>query len=121
MRVGLVVDNLDRRRGGMSQWCWQFAAEVARRGYDLHVISQGFGDGTLLPAVTCHTIPPTKTRVAFAEAAREISRSLSLDVVHDTGLGWHFDIFQPHGGSCGLVRPPAGFLPGLDPASQAAD
>lgn len=99
MRVGLVLDDLDPRRGGMSQWCWQFAAEVDRRGYELHVISQGFGDGSLSPSVACHKVPPTKSRSAFAEAAGEISRSLALDVVHDIGLGWHFDIFQPHGGS----------------------
>jgi UDP-glucose:(heptosyl)LPS alpha-1,3-glucosyltransferase len=99
VRVGLVIDDLDPRRGGMSQWCWQFAADVVKRGYELHVISQGFGDRSLLPEVTCHTIPKIKSRCAFAEAAGEISRNLALDVVHDMGLGWHFDIFQPHGGS----------------------
>ena len=26
MRVGIVIDDLDRRRGGMSEWCWQFVA-----------------------------------------------------------------------------------------------
>jgi UDP-glucose:(heptosyl)LPS alpha-1,3-glucosyltransferase len=101
VRVGLVIDDLDPRRGGMSQWCWQFAAEVVRRGYELHVISQGFGSGTLSSLVTCHQLPRVKSRMAFAEAAAEISRKLALDVVHDMGLGWHFDIFQPHGGSYG--------------------
>lgn len=99
MRVGLVIDDLDTRRGGMSHWCWQFAAEVVKSGYELHVISQGFGDGSLSPLAVCHTIPRTKSRSAFADAAGKISRSLALDVVHDTGLGWHFDVFQPHGGS----------------------
>jgi UDP-glucose:(heptosyl)LPS alpha-1,3-glucosyltransferase len=99
VRVGLVIDDLDPRRGGMSQWCWQFAAEVVKRGYELHVISQSFGGGSLSPRVACHTMPKTKSRCAFAEAASEISRNLALDVVHDMGLGWHFDIFQPHGGS----------------------
>jgi UDP-glucose:(heptosyl)LPS alpha-1,3-glucosyltransferase len=96
-----VIDNLDPRRGGMSQWCWQFATEVVHRGYELHVISQGFGDGSLSPSAVCHTIPRTKSRSAFAEAAGTISRNLALDVVHDMGLGWHFDIFQPHGGAYG--------------------
>ena len=99
MRVGLVIDDLDPRRGGMSQWCWQYAAEVIRRGYELHVISEGFGDGSLSPQVVRHKLPRTKSRVAFAEAAGEISRNLALDIVHDMGLGWHFDVFQPHGGS----------------------
>jgi UDP-glucose:(heptosyl)LPS alpha-1,3-glucosyltransferase len=38
-------------------------------------------------------------RRVFAESASETARNLALDVVHDTGLGWHFDILQPHGGS----------------------
>jgi UDP-glucose:(heptosyl)LPS alpha-1,3-glucosyltransferase len=35
----------------------------------------------------------------FADAADRMLRDLRLDVVHDTGLGTHFDIFQSHGGS----------------------
>lgn len=99
MRVGLVIDDLDPRRGGMSQWCWQFAAEVVDRGYELHVISQGFGEGRLSPLVTCHATPKTNSRCAFAAAVSDVVRNLALDVVHDMGLGWNFDIFQPHGGS----------------------
>jgi UDP-glucose:(heptosyl)LPS alpha-1,3-glucosyltransferase len=99
MRVGLVIDELDPRRGGMAQWCWQFVGAVARLGYDLHVVSQGFGCDAMPPRVTCHTVPRTKSRVAFAEAAAEIVRDLEVDVVHDTGIGWQFDILQPHGGS----------------------
>ncbi len=101
MRVGLVIDDLDPRRGGMSQWCWQFASAVVKRGYELHVISQGFGDGSLPIQVVRHPMPRTKSRVVFAETAAAIVRNLALDVVHDTGLGWSFDIFQPHGGSYG--------------------
>jgi UDP-glucose:(heptosyl)LPS alpha-1,3-glucosyltransferase len=44
-------------------------------------------------------VPRTVSRVAFAESAAQVVRRLELDVVHDTGCGWHFDIFQPHGGS----------------------
>lgn len=99
MRVGLVIDDLDPRRGGMSQWCAQFAAEVVRRGYELHVIGQGFGSGLLPKQVARHAIPRTKSRMDFAQAAESIARGLALDVVHDMGLGWHYDIFQSHGGS----------------------
>src|SRR2546423_386525 len=99
MRIGLVIDELDPRRGGMAQWCWQFVAAVAKLGYDLHVVSQGFGNDALPPRVRCHTVPRTNSRVAFSDAAAEIVRNLELDVVHDTGIGWQFDILQPHGGS----------------------
>ncbi len=99
MRVGIVVDNLDRRRGGMSEWCWQFGTGLAAYGFELHVISQAFGNDTLPESIVRHMVPPTKSRQAFAAAAESIARQLNLDLTHDMGGGWHFDIFQPHGGS----------------------
>jgi UDP-glucose:(heptosyl)LPS alpha-1,3-glucosyltransferase len=99
MRVGIVVDNLDRRRGGMSEWCWQFGTGLAAYGFELHVISQAFGNDALPDSIVRHTVPQTKSRRAFATAAEQIVRQLGLDLNHDMGGGWAFDIFQPHGGS----------------------
>src|SRR6185369_4803611 len=99
MRVGVVIDDLDRRRGGMSEWCWQFVCAAAGRGYELHVVAQGFGAEALPTRVMRHRTDRTSSRRAFAETASQILRRLNLDVVHDMGLGWDSDIFQPHGGS----------------------
>jgi UDP-glucose:(heptosyl)LPS alpha-1,3-glucosyltransferase len=99
MRVGIVIDDLDRRRGGLSEWCWQFVDAAARRGYELHVVAQGFGAEPLHARVSQHKVDRTGSRLTFAESAERLLRGLNLDVVHDTGLGWHFDFFQPHGGS----------------------
>jgi UDP-glucose:(heptosyl)LPS alpha-1,3-glucosyltransferase len=99
MRVGIVIDDLDRRRGGMSEWCWQFVGAANERGYDLHVISQGFGDEPLPAPVSRHRIARTNSRLAFAKDADRLVRELRLDIVHDTGMGWNFDVFQPHGGA----------------------
>lgn len=99
MRIAIVIDDLDRRRGGMSEWCWQFVNATARRGFDLHVVAQGFGEEPLPTQVSRHRINRTNSRIAFSEQAAELLRGLRPDVIHDTGIGWHFDIFQPHGGS----------------------
>src|SRR3954468_14182292 len=99
MRVAFVIDDLDPRRGGMSHWSWQFVAAVAKQGYELHIVSQGFGEAPLPPNVTGHPIRRTRSRIEFAAAAATIVNRLNADVVHDTGLGKRFDIFQPHGGS----------------------
>src|SRR5262245_42758497 len=99
MRVAIVIDDLDRRRGGMSEWCWQFVHATARRAFDLHVVAQGFGDEPLPKHVSRHRIDRTKSRVEFATRAEVFLREIRPDVIHDTGIGWHFDIFQPHGGS----------------------
>ena len=99
MRVAIVIDDLDRRRGGMSEWCWQFVCATARRGYDLHVVAQGFGQDPLPSQISRHRIARTNSRLAFSQEASDLLRRLRPDVIHDTGIGWHFDIFQPHGGS----------------------
>ncbi|MEO7402706.1 MAG: glycosyltransferase family 4 protein, partial [Burkholderiales bacterium] len=99
MKVGIVIDDLDRRRGGMSEWCWQFVSGASRRGCDLHVIAQGFGVDPLPLRVARHRIDRTKSRVDFSSAAERVLRTLHLDVVHDMGIGTSFDIFHPHGGS----------------------
>ena len=99
MRIGIVVDDLDRRRGGMSEWCWQFIHAMGRRGEELHLIAQGFGEDALPANVTQHAVARTNSRLEFAAAAEQAAEGLALDIVHDMGIGWHFDIFQPHGGS----------------------
>src|SRR4051794_6493603 len=99
MRIAFVIDDLDPRRGGMSQWSCQFLEAVAKQGHELHVISQGPGDSSMRPNVTCHSIPRATSRSEFAASAAKVLRTLNVDVVHDTGLGTQFDIFQPHGGS----------------------
>lgn len=99
MRIAVTIDDLDRRRGGMSEWCWQFVSAVARRGYDLHIVSQGFGEEALPAGVTRHVIPRTRSRLELAATSAAALRAIAPDVSHDTGIGWDFDVFQPHGGS----------------------
>lgn len=99
MRVAITIDDLDRRRGGMSEWCYQFINAIARRGYELHVVAQGFGEDALPNNIIRHAIPRTRSRLELAARCETMLRAISPDVAHDTGIGWHFDVFQPHGGS----------------------
>ncbi len=99
MRVAIIIDDLDRRRGGMSEWCWQFVSAVARRGCELHVVAQGFGEEALPAGVFRHAISRTRSRVELAANSAEVLRAIAPDTSHDMGIGWHFDVFQPHGGS----------------------
>ena len=99
MRVGLVIEQFDPRRGGAEQWTAQFAAALCVRGHEVHVIARGFGSQTAGMPIVRHLLDGVRCRVDFARAAEETARSLDLDIVHDMGCGWHCDIFQPHGGS----------------------
>jgi len=99
MKIGIVIPDLDRSRGGLSQWCWQFVDAVAQRGHEVHIVTQQLGDEALPARVESHLIAKSKSRMIFAQTAAQRVQGLQLDVVHDMGGGWHCDVFQPHGGS----------------------
>ena len=99
MKIGLVIESLDPRRGGVEQWTYQFARHVVTAGHELHVIAQQFAPAALALGIVAHRVEAGASRCAFAAAAERQARALRLDVVHDTGCGWHCDVFQPHGGS----------------------
>ncbi len=99
MRIGLVVEQFDARRGGLEQWTAQFARGLAGRGHEVHVVSARFGEPTDALPVVRHRLDACRSRTGFAQAAEQKLRELNLDVVHDTGAGWYCDVFQPHWGS----------------------
>lgn len=99
MRIGLVVEQFDPRRGGLEQWSAQFAGELGARGHEVHVVSGRFGEQTERMPIVAHRLDGVRSRIGFAEAAERALCQLDLDVVHDTGAGWYCDVFQPHWGS----------------------
>ena len=99
MRIGLVLDRFDPRRGGVEQWTFRFARWLIRAGHEVHVVAGGFSKAALAMGAIAHEVPAAKCRWDFALAAEQRLRALALDVVHDTGAGWYCHVFQPHGGS----------------------
>ncbi|HVC96932.1 MAG TPA: glycosyltransferase family 4 protein [Pirellulales bacterium] len=99
MKIGLVIEHLDPRRGGAEQWTHQFARWLARAGHEVHVVADGFAPGAERTGIVPHRLPPSTGRLGFARAAERRLDALALDLVHDMGQGWHCDLFQPHGGS----------------------
>ena len=99
MKIGLVIEHFDPRRGGVEQWTTQFAAALAAREHEVHVVAASFARQTASMPIIAHRLDEVRCRIGFAKAAEEKLRALDLDVVHDTGCGWHCDVFQPHGGS----------------------
>ena len=99
MRVGLVVEHFDPRRGGLEAWSWQFVQTMLARGHEFHVLARSFADFSPLPALHCHAVPGLHSRIGYAKTLESRLADLELDVVHDTGAGWCCDVFQPHFGS----------------------
>ncbi len=113
MRIGLVLDHFDPTRGGVEQWTWQLANRLLNFRHEVHVVASDFGplyqglarssSWTDLhpegPAIVRHKLPGIRSRVGRAQAAAECLCQLKLDIIHDMGLGWYCDVFQPHGGA----------------------
>ena len=98
MKIGLVTESFDPHRGGAEAWTYQHAINLIARGYEVHVIAQDIPAKAAELPIIPHLIDPIHTPLGRAEAAEAKLRTLKLDLIHDMGLGWHCDIFQPHGG-----------------------
>lgn len=99
MRIGLVIERFDPLRGGAEHWTYQHAVSLLQRGHEVHVITESIGATARRDPFVFHTFGPAKSRLARAAAAEKMLRSLSLDVIHDIGLGWYSDIVQSEDGS----------------------
>ncbi|MCE5269240.1 MAG: glycosyltransferase family 4 protein [Planctomycetaceae bacterium] len=96
MRIGLVIEHFDARRGGAEQWTCHLAQWLVAQGHDVHVVCQ---DASEDAPGAIHPLGTTSSRLAFAAAAEMQLRQLPLDVIHDMGVGWFADIIQSHDGS----------------------
>lgn len=101
MKIGLVLDHFDPRRGGVEQWTDQFARQLLRLGHEVHVVATSFQrpPSNAQAWIVEHLVPSNSCRLARARSAEAILRTLDLDIIHDMGFGWYGDILQPHGGS----------------------
>jgi UDP-glucose:(heptosyl)LPS alpha-1,3-glucosyltransferase len=98
VKIGLVIESFDPRRGGAEAWTFQHAINLIERGFEVHVVARDFtAEAAKLPIVV-HRLEQIRTPLGRAEVAETKLRTLELDLIHDMGLGWYCDIFQPHGG-----------------------
>jgi UDP-glucose:(heptosyl)LPS alpha-1,3-glucosyltransferase len=99
MRIALVIDHLDPRRGGAEQWTFQHAERLLARGHEVHVVAQGVdGPAARLPIVQ-HSIGRIRSVLTRAAAAESALRRLNVDMIHDIGMGWHSHLLQSEDGS----------------------
>ncbi len=119
MKVAVIIQSIDVRRGGAETSTVQFVHELARRGCDVHVITTSRVPSS--PAMTVHTLPVQRgTRGSQAaqfmrRAAAEI-RQGDFDVVHSMLPVPGCDVYQPRGGTAAesvqrnlaMIRSPVG-------------
>ncbi len=98
MKIALVTKSFDPRRGGAEAWTYQHAVNLLELGYEVHVVARDFPAETANLPVAIHRLQHISTPLGLAKAAEAKLRTLDVDLIHDMGLGWYCDVFQPHGG-----------------------
>jgi len=104
MKVALVLERFDWRKGGLESWTWQFAQQLRSKGFEVNVVAFEFHPSAQDEGVVIHQLEMPRSRLARAEALEKYLRNLNPDVIHDMGVGWYADIFHPHGGSTLATR-----------------
>jgi len=99
VKIALVLEHFDPARGGLENWTWQLARSLRARGHEIHVLALDFHTQASDDGIIPHRIEPVPSRLDRAEAVARLLASMRMDVVHDIGLGWAADIFQPQAGS----------------------
>ena len=99
MKIGLVIEHLDPRRGGAEQWTCEHAEQLLSRGYEVHIVTQSISAAAARLNIVPHVLGPSRSVLGRAEAAERKLRGLGLDVIHDFGMGWYNHIFQSPDGS----------------------
>lgn len=99
MNIGVVIEYFNPRRGGAEQWTWQFVQRLLARGHQVHVVSQQLAEEAGQLPIVPHALGRIRGRVCLAQAVESELGKLSLDVVHDMGVGWRCDLFHSHDGS----------------------
>ena len=72
---------------------------MVEQQHEVHLVAQELDPCIAKLGVVSHQLDTCRNRLDFAEAAKQITAPLALDVVHDMGRGWHCDVFHPHNGS----------------------
>ncbi len=99
MKIALVIDHLDPRRGGAEQWTFQHAERLLARGHEIHDVAQEINGPAARLDIVPHLFGPTRPLLQRAAAAEETLQRLNVDMVHDIGLGWHSHVLQSEDGS----------------------
>ena len=99
MKIALVIDHLDPRRGGAEQWTFQHAERLLARGHEVHVVAQGVNGPAAQLDIVPHLLGPIRSVLCRAAAAAAALKRLHVDMVHDIGMGWHSHVLQSEDGS----------------------
>ena len=98
-RILVVLDHVDKNYGGLESWADQWTRWLAARGHEVHVAAFDIAPGNPGPGIIPHLLPRASGRLGRAAEVERFARQECFDIIHDLGVGWHFNILQPQAGS----------------------
>ena len=104
MKIAFVLDHFDPELGGLEKWTFQAASWLRDRGHEIHVVASSCVPSATGAGFVPHPLGPSSSRIEFAEKAEVFLRGLNVDIIHDLGSGWYFDVLHPHSGCRLAVR-----------------
>jgi UDP-glucose:(heptosyl)LPS alpha-1,3-glucosyltransferase len=98
MRIALVLDRYDPGRGGLEHWADELVRWLVGRGHGVDVVAFDAQAAAIPAGVTLHLVASRPGHLERAAAAARDLEELTVDVVHDLGVGWRYDVLQAQGG-----------------------
>jgi len=101
MKVAIVIEHFNPRRGGAETYTAGLVDRLAADGHEVHILAQ---DWTTEPARTTMVRVPVKgvtaagQALSFATDASELAAEGQFDVVHSMARIMRLSVFHPHGG-----------------------
>jgi UDP-glucose:(heptosyl)LPS alpha-1,3-glucosyltransferase len=99
MKLALVLDRFERGRGGLENWAWDWTRWLLDRGHAVHVVASTGRRDFDTDRFTMAELGFAPSRVAMGEKAARHLDTVAVDLIHDLGVGWRYDILQPQFGS----------------------
>ena len=102
MKIGLVIEWLDPRRGGAETSTRQFINRLRANGVELKVCTRSLipsESGLTVETIEPHAMSRAGRTAAFLDAAAEAMASAGCDLVHAFVPCRGADIYQPRGGT----------------------
>jgi UDP-glucose:(heptosyl)LPS alpha-1,3-glucosyltransferase len=99
MKLALALERFDRDRGGLEHWAWQWTKWLLDRGHAVHVVAAAGRDDFGSTRFRLSELGFARSRVAMAEKVTRHLETLNVDLVHDLGVSWSYDVIQPQFGT----------------------
>lgn len=99
MKLALVLDRFDPQRGGLEHWAWQWTEWLLARGAEVTVVAADVRRELARERLALHALGAAESRLAFGQRVADFLATLRVDLVHDLGVGWRYDLLQPQFGT----------------------